>query len=339
LLVDNPVLVEALRGSVVESRHRGAIAVCDTEGAAYLTIGDVLTPVFPRSTAKPIQALPLVSSGAADHYGLTDQQLALACASHNGEAGHVAAIAAMLARADLDLTALECGAHWPLYQPAAHALVRAGASPTALHNNCSGQHAGFLCVAGQMAVDPRHYVEVDHPVQREASAALEAATGISLKAFATDGCSIPTYAVPLDRLACGFARLGTGHRLDPQRAAAARRLLDACMSHPWYLGGTARFCTTVIDRLKNRVLLKMGAEGVFGAALPELGFGIAVKCDDGGMRATEVIMATLLARLLPLSADDGAALEQLAWPAVRSCNNVEVGSLRPTAALTPDGSR
>jgi L-asparaginase II len=185
-----------------------------------------------------------------------------------------------------------------------------------------------------MAVDPKHYVDVDHPVQREATAALEAATGISLKAFATDGCSIPTYAVPLDRLACAFARLGTGHGLDPQRAAAARRLRNACMAHPWYLGGTGRFCTTVIDRLQSRVLLKMGAEGVFGAALPELGFGVAVKCDDGGMRAAEVIMAALLVRLLPLSAQDGAALEQLARPPVKSCNNVEVGALRPAAALT-----
>ena len=184
-----------------------------------------------------------------------------------------------------------------------------------------------------MAVDPKRYVDVDHPVQREATAALEAAVGIKLEAFATDGCSIPTYAVPLDRLACGFARIGAGHGLEAQRAAAAQRLFKACTAQPWYLGGTGRFCTTVMDRLKGRVLLKMGAEGVFGAALPELGLGIAIKCDDGGGRAAEVIMAVLLARLLPLSSDDGAALERFARPAVKSCNNVQVGALRPAAAL------
>jgi L-asparaginase II len=331
--VEDPVLVEALRGAVIESRHRGAVAVCDADGAARLTIGDAKMRVFPRSAAKPIQALPLVESGAADQFGLDDRQLALACASHNGEPGHIAVVEALLARSGHDVTALECGAHWPVHQPSAHALARAGAVPSALHNNCSGQHAGFLCLAGKIGVDGKGYVAPDHPVQREATAALEGLLGISLGRPEVDGCSIPTYAMPLDRLATAFARFCTGHGMQPQRAQAARRLLAACAAQPWYLAGTGRFCTTMLERLKGRVLTKIGAEGVLVAALPELGLGIAIKCDDGAGRAAEVIMATLIARLLPLSAAEEVALLPHIRPPIKNCNDVQIGALRPTSVL------
>src|SRR6185295_10373924 len=147
LKMGNPVLVEALRGALTESRHRGAVAVVDADGAAVLALGDVAQPVYPRSAVKPLQALPLVESGAADRYGFGDEELALACASHGGEPPHIAVAARMLSRAGLDVGALECGTHWPTQQSSAQALARAGAAPSALHNNCSGKHAGFLCVA------------------------------------------------------------------------------------------------------------------------------------------------------------------------------------------------
>src|SRR5262249_52779660 len=156
-------LVEVLRGSVVESRHRGAVAVADADGRAVLTLGDVERPVFPRSAVKVIQALPLLESGAADRFRLTDAQLALARAPPTGAADHVAAAQAMLAQARLDVTARRCGAHPPMHQPSATALYRAGAAPTALHNNCSGKHGGFLCLACALEADPRRYIEPDHP--------------------------------------------------------------------------------------------------------------------------------------------------------------------------------
>src|SRR5271169_479988 len=131
----NPILVEVLRGVLVESRHRGAVAVADADGGAVLAIGDVTTPIFPRSAVKALQALPLLETGAANALGFGDEELALACASHSGEPGHVAGVTRMLAKAGLDVSALACGAHWPLSQPAMVALARSG-EPSALHNNC-----------------------------------------------------------------------------------------------------------------------------------------------------------------------------------------------------------
>jgi L-asparaginase II len=329
----NPVLVEAIRGAAVESRHRGAVAVCDTEGGEYLAIGDVATPIYPRSAVKPFQALPLVESGAADDFDLGDKALAIACASHGGEAEHVAAVEAFLAGAGLDGSALECGAHWPLHQASARMLVREHKTPHALHNNCSGKHAGMLCLATKLGVDHRHYIGAEHPVQREVRATLEGMFDRKLDTHGIDGCSIPTYAVPLHNLARAFARFGTGRHIGPRRHAAARRLMACCGEHPFYLGGTDRFCTALLGGLQNRAFVKIGAEGVFGGVVPELGLGIAVKCDDGGQRAAEVVMAALLLRLMPLSSADGAFLESRARPPMKNWNGLVVGQLRPAEAL------
>lgn len=329
----NPELVEVTRGTTVESRHRGAVAVVDTQGSSVFSIGDIERPVFPRSAIKLVQALPLIESGAADRFALSDAQLALACASHNGEPDHVAMAASMLDRIGLDVDALECGPHLPLHQNSAHALIRAGKAPTALHNNCSGKHAGFLCVANAMNVNHRHYVDPTHPAQRAVKAAIEDVAGVSLDAFGIDGCSIPTYAIPLRRLAYAFARVGTGHGLARDRAAACTRLLNACFSEPWYFGGSGRFGTMVLERFRGRVFVKIGAEGVFSASLPELGLGIAGKCDDGGQRFAEVVLAALLIRLLSLSADDETALEPFVRPPIKNWRNEMVGALRPTPIL------
>ena len=324
-----------MRAAVVESRHCGAVAVVDAEGGAVLTLGEVDRPVFPRSAVKALQALRMIETGAADRYGFTDQELALACASHSGESGHVAAAQSMLARIGLDASALRCGAHPPMYGPSATALYRAGAEPTALHNNCSGKHSGFLCLACMLGADPRGYINPDHPVQREVKATIENVTGTSIPddRRAIDGCSVPTWAVPLKHLALGFARFGTGNSLAPERAKAAARLRAACTAHPWYVAGTGRFCTEVMQRLGTRAFVKVGAEGVYLGALPERGLGIAVKCDDGGARAAEVVMATLIMRFGALSKDEQAALDHLVRPTLRNWNGIAIGELRPTQAL------
>src|SRR4029077_1695263 len=203
----NPVLVEVVRGALTESRHRGAVAVVDADGATVLALGDVARSVYPRSAVTPLQALPLIESGAADRYGFGDQEIALACASHGGEAAHVEVARRILARAGLAAGALECGAHWPSHQPSSQALARSGGTLSALHNNCSGKHAGFLCVACAAGVEHRGYVKAGHSVQREVRRTLESLTGVGLTADACgiDGCSIPTWAVPLTALAHAFA--------------------------------------------------------------------------------------------------------------------------------------
>jgi len=331
----DPVLVEVMRGAVVESRHSGAVAVVDADGGAVLALGDVDRPVFPRSAVKALQALRMIETGAADRYGFTDQELALACASHSGESGHVAAAQSMLGRIGLDASALRCGAHPPMHVPSATALYRAGVEPTALHNNCSGKHSGFLCLACMLGADPRGYINPDHPVQREVKATIESVTGTSIPdgRRAIDGCSVPTWAVPLKHLALGFARFGTGNSLAPERAKAAARLRAACAAHPWYVAGTGRFCTEIMQRLGARAFVKVGAEGVYLGALPERGLGIAVKCDDGGARAAEVVMGVLIVRFGMLSEAECASLDHLVRPTLRNWNGIAIGELRPTEAL------
>jgi L-asparaginase II len=332
--MSNPVLVEVIRGPLVESRHRGAVAVLDAEGRTVISVGDVAAPVFPRSAIKALQGLPLVESGAAERYGFGDEALALACASHSGEPAHVAGVEQMLAQAGLSPAALRCGVHWPMAQTAAAAVARAG-GPSALHNNCSGKHAGFLCLACATGADTADYFRPDHPVQGYVRAVLEDFTGAALgeRVCAIDGCSVPTWAVPLDRLAHGFAKFGSGHGLTPERARAAARLREACARQPWFVAGTGRFCTEVMQHFGRRVFVKTGAEGVYCGALPEQGLGIAIKCDDGAGRAAQAIMAKLIARFLPLDAADRAALEPLVRPVLHNWNGFEVGAIRTTDAL------
>ena len=338
----NPILVEAWRGGAVESAHRGAVAVLDARGGQVLALGDIERPVFPRSAVKLLQALPLVASGAAERLGLDDAELALACASHNGEPAHVAAAAGMLAKAGLDAEALECGAHWPYREAFQREMAARGESPSALHNNCSGKHAGFVCLACHRAgITPlrdfaRGYVRPEHAVMREVSQALQAATGWDLarSAHGTDGCSIPTYAIPLRHLALAFARVATGQGLDADHARAAARLRRAVASAPFMVGGTDRFDTRVMQRLGERVCCKVGAEGVYCAALPQRGLGVALKIDDGNnARAAEVVMAALIEALVALDDGEAGFLRTLSAPVLRNWNGIEVGALRASDAL------
>ena len=342
--MSNPDLVHALRGGIVESFHRGALAIVDADGATVRALGDIERPVFPRSACKVLQALPLVESGAAEAFALTDEELALACASHGGEPRHVATAAAMLAKAGLDESALECGAHWPSFDGALKALARAGGEPGALHNNCSGKHAGFVCVGCMLAraqgqdarAFVRGYVQAGHPVMREITAALQAATGADLSQapVGTDGCSIPTYGIALRQLALAFARVATGVGLREGHARAARRLRQAVARAPFFVGGSARFDTRVMGALGERVFCKVGAEGVYCAALPEQGLGVAIKIDDGNnARAAEVAMAVVIEACVRLDDTERALLRSLSDLTLRNWNGIEVGALRASAQL------
>ncbi|TPL49431.1 asparaginase [Mesorhizobium sp. B2-4-6] len=331
----NPVLVEVTRGAVVESRHRGAVSVFDADGKAVWEIGDTERPVFPRSAVKAIQALPLVESGAADALGFGDRELALACASHSGEPAHVELASVMLARAGLDKTALECGAHWPSSHDATIALARAGGVPNALHNNCSGKHSGFLCTCVHSGIAHGGYVKAGHALQEMVRDAMQSVTGAmhDVDHCGTDGCSIPTYAVPLKSFAQGFARMATGRGFSPERARAAKRLISACMAEPFLVAGTGKADVALMQAAPGRIFVKTGAEGVYCAALPELGLGIALKCDDGAGRGAEAMIAAVLAKLLRGDESVAAKLTELAHPPVESRIGAKVGSLRPTAAL------
>jgi len=338
----NPVLVEAMRGGTRESEHRGAIVVVDGSGKRVVALGDVERQVFPRSAVKLLQAIPLVESGAADRLELDDQELAIACASHNGEPEHVAVVERMLAKAGLDAGALECGTHWPRLGPVAHALAAEHREPSALHNNCSGKHAGFLCLAcmlsggGHVRQYAKGYVAPRHPVMRAVTEALQATTGHDLAKAprGIDGCSIPTFAIPLDRLALAFAHVGAGSGLRPGHARAATRLRKAVAAHPFMAAGSDRFDTQVMTALGERVYCKVGAEGVFCAAFPERGVGVAIKIDDGNTaRAVEVAMAATIEALVELDHDEAALLRSLSELTLRNWKGIEVGALRATGEL------
>lgn len=325
---DHPVFVEALRGGHVESRHPIAFAIVDAEGRAVATRGDVERPVFPRSAIKVIQALPLVESGAADALGFTTAELALATASHNAEARHVEGARAMLAKVGRDETCLACGPQWPGREADRGRLHVEGRQPSRLHNNCSGKHAGFVCAACHQEMDPAGYERVDHPLHRQIAAALADVTGVDLSAMprGTDGCSIPTWAIPLRALAHGFAKLTTGVGLAPTRAAAAARLLAAARAEPFMIAGTGRTCTELIEVFDGRIYVKIGAEGVYVASLPELGLAVALKCADGAARAAEVAIATLVAHLTGRA--DDPALAPFLSQTLRDWNGAEVGAVR-----------
>lgn len=330
----NPVLVEVLRGGRLESAHRGAVTVVDARGSTLLAIGDVAAPVYPRSTVKPLQAMPLVASGAADRLGINEAELAIACGSHGGEPLHVATALSMLRKAGRDPGCLECGAHWPLDEPAARGLAARGEEPSALHNNCSGKHAGFICLACFRRIDPRGYVRPEHPVMREVTAALEAVTQVRLTALTPgiDGCSIPTFPLPLLSLAAAFARFGTGEGLPGDLASAAARLLQAVAAHPTMVAGPGRFDTRIIETTKAGLFIKSGAEGTACATIPAAGLGIAIKIDDGAGRAAQAAMAATLTRFAAryIDAEAQAALAEATAPILKNWNGFTVGCLKPT---------
>ncbi|MFA7413890.1 MAG: asparaginase [Rhizobium sp.] len=333
--MNNPVTVEVTRGNIVESRHRGIAVVVDGDGRVMLAAGDVDAGVFPRSACKAMQALPLVESGAADAFGFGNKELALACSSHNGEDEHVATAASMLSRAGRDVSTLECGSHWSFDQNTLIHQARTIDKPTALHNNCSGKHSGFICACCHMGHDPKGYVGYDHPLQAEIRSVMENLTGAALghDNCGTDGCSIPTYAVPLVALARGFGKMATGNGLEPVRAKASRRLMEACMAEPFYVAGTKRFCTKLMEVAPGKIFAKTGAEGVFCAVLPEKGISIAVKCEDGTTRAAEAMIAALLAKHFENDSAEQSALVAMANHSMFNWNGTHVGDIRVTDAL------
>ncbi len=333
--MSNPVLVEVTRGNLVESRHRGLVIAVDGDGRTVFSLGETDTAVFPRSACKAMQGLPLMESGAADAYGFGNRELALACSSHSGEPEHVELAAKMLAAAGLDVSALECGAHWSSDQRTLIGQARSLEAPTALHNNCSGKHSGFICACCHSGTEVKGYVGYEHPLQQEIRGTMESLTGAILGTdnCGVDGCSIPTYAVPLKGLAHGFAKMATGVGLGPERARASRRLIEACMAEPFYVAGTKRACTRLMKTAPGRIFAKTGAEGVFCAAIPEKGIAIALKCEDGTTRAAEAMVAATLARFFRDEPDLHAALMAQANHSMHNWNGIHVGDVRVTDAF------
>lgn len=325
--------VEVVRGGVVESRHRVHVAVCDAGGAVVASVGQTDGLTFYRSAAKPMQALPLVEEGVVDSLGLPVEELALCCASHEGEPEHVEGARSILARAGADESLLRCGAHAPFSASAARRLVEAGEDPGRIHNNCSGKHAGMIALAIHMGWDPADYHRPDHPVQRRMLDEVVRFSGVPADAIPTgvDGCGVVCFAVPLRDMARSFATFASA----AERGAPAARVVDAMTSAPFMVGGTDRTCTDVMTVAGDRVFVKLGAEGVYGAGVRASGLGVAIKVEDGGRRAVEVALVHVLHQLDVLSGPEVDSLRSHGRPSVSNTRGEIVGELRPAFDLEP----
>ncbi len=327
----NPVLVEITRGDLVESVHRGAVAISDARGHITFSLGDIGCPVYPRSSLKPIQALPLLESGAADAFGLSSEEIALACASHSGEPMHTTRVAAWLQKIGCSEDDLNCGPHPIRYEPVAEEMVIAGLKPTRIHNNCSGKHTGFLSVARHWNVATKGYQRIDHPVQQAVGKTLAELSGESEMPWGADGCTAPNFALPLSSLARALALMAAPDSLPDMRQRAVRRIVEAMQKHPELVGGTGRSDTILMRAAQRPLVTKAGAEGFYAAIVPDLGLGVALKIDDGASRAAETAMATILHKM-GLLRDDRAAMELVRAP-ILNTRDETVGERRAAPML------
>lgn len=324
-----PIAVVVRRGERIESEHRVAYAVAASDGRLLHVAGEVDRSIFPRSAIKPLQAIPLLESGAAERFAVSDRELALACASHSGEPEHVRLVQEWLARLGLDPSALECGAHPPLHGASAECLVARGRSPERVHNNCSGKHAGMITLARHLDVSVAGYSRADHPVQRRVADVLRAMTGLAeLAPPAVDGCGIPTFPVPLGSLAIAMARFAHPADLPTARAQACAKLQAAMRAYPHLVAGTDRPCTEIMTAAPQ-VLVKAGAEGVYAAWLPGRRLGVVLKVADGAGRAASVALLALLQALHALDASASAALAHRLRPELRNHAGEMVGRIEP----------
>ena len=302
-------MIELWRGGMLESLHQGHAVICGPDGIVQAW-GDPQAVIFPRSSCKMIQALPLIESGAAEAAGLSDAQLALACASHQGAHVHTDMVARWLADRGLAESDLRCGAHMPTDLIANRELTCSNTAPCQIHNNCSGKHAGFLTLTQHLKAGPE-YVDLDHPVQRAIRAAFEEVTGEPSPGYGIDGCSAPNFATTVHGLARAMAFFANASDAGDRRQRAAHRLTRAMAANPVLVAGEGRSCTALMRARGGRVAVKTGAEAVFVAIVPERGLGIALKIMDGATRASEAAIVALLLRLGVLDAAEPVVAKYL----------------------------
>ncbi len=326
------VLAVSRRDPVIESVHYGQVAAADPEGRLVAAWGDPAVPVVLRSCAKPLQALAVITSGAADRFGLEPRHLAICCASHSGSALHLQTVAEILDRLGLADLYLGCGVHWPSDRAEFDRLKRAGLSPGPLHNNCSGKHAGMLATALALGTRPEGYLDPVHPVQALIRRHLALLSGVDESSLVPlpDGCGAPTYALPLRSVARAFACLVSGQGLPEDLRQAVRRVTAATAGHPEMVQAEGGFNTVLLRETQGRVIAKGGAEGLFALGLKEEALGLAVKVSDGASRPwAPVVVALLNKRLEPLSPD----LAGLARAEQVNCHGTVVGRVEAHPAL------
>ena len=330
------LLVKVTRGGLVESTHRGALAVVDSEGGLLAAAGNPHCVAYLRSAAKPFQVLPTVAAGALDHFGLDEEALALMCASHHGTEAHVAIDQRILGAIGLDQSALRCGVHWPIDEAASRRLAQSGLEPDARHNNCSGKHAGMLTLSRLWGCEEDDYTLPEHPVQQAILDRLAELTSLPPAHihFAPDGCTVPAFALPLGRAALAFARL-----IDPSAPADCQRVVAAMQAYPHVVSNYGALDDTLMRAAgsSGAIVSKGGAEGYqgIGIRLPDgRSVGIALKMADGSPRAKGPVIYAVLKALSLVDPTTLARLEPLQRPPITNHRHQVVGEIRPVFTLT-----
>lgn len=337
--MEQPVLADVIRNGLVESRHRGAVAVVEPHGSVIRSGGNIDTNTFIRSTGKPLHMVPAIRSGLLEHFGFTTEELAVMVASHSGEPYHIALVESILAKAGLDRSQLRCGAHMPK-DPDVQ-LTLGARSPSVLHNNCSGQHAGLLAYSLLIGAQTGSYEALEHPAQKRMLSTLAEFSGISEVSIpnAVDGCSLPVFAIPLRSLAKTYAGLVNPSGFDDQTQSACRLVVRAMIEYPRAVAGkTKRLCKDLMITCAGKVIAKTGAEGVYCiGVLPcgvyPRGLGIAIKIDDGGERAVGPVVVETLGQLGLLTEVEEKCLRDWHTPAIRNHNGAVTGYIKPRSIL------
>lgn len=328
-------LVDVYRGGRVESSHFGHIAVVNSDGKLLYSLGDPQRLTYARSSAKPLQAIPVLETGAADHYELSEADISLCCASHSGEAQHTDRVLAILKRAGIEETCLQCGTHIPHSQDTYKSLIASGKELTSLYNNCSGKHTGMLVTAKHMGESLEDYYELSHPLQQRILKVISEVSEYPIEKIemGVDGCGVPVHSLPLDRWAYTYARMARPDALGEKRAAVVNRITTSMMRVPEMVGGTGRFCTDFMKEANGRLFGKAGAEAVYLIGDKVTGIGIAVKIEDGNARAAYPAALETLRQLGLMDEEQLTHIKQHYRPVLKNARQEDIGELVPSFTL------
>ena len=305
------IIAIAMRGGLLDMEYRGSIAVTDTEGRILFSLGDPRRVAFARSSAKPMQAIAAIESGAAEHYGLNQNEIAMIAASHSGQPHHLAIIRAMLEKAGLDESFLGCGPSYPLYLPEADRMKKQDIPPAPIYHNCSGKHTGMLLTAKFLGEDLSDYMLPDHPVQRRITALIGELCDYDPEKIilGCDGCGVPVHALPLFKFAQGFARMASPESIGGKRGEIAAQVTAAMTARPDIIAGTGRICTQLMGTFGDRLFAKAGADGYYAVGLIGKGIGITLKMSDGYAPVVPYAIFETLIQLGVITRDEAQAVE------------------------------
>ena len=336
--MDSEILATVIRGETIETIHRGHFIVIDGDGQTLASMGEPSTVTFFRSAAKAFQAIPFITSGAADAFSFTEDEIALAVASHSGEKMHVEIAARMLEKIGLGESDLRCGTHFPFYEPEEHRMIREGEKPTQLHNNCSGKHIAMLALAKHIGDDIKTYELPDSRVQKRILKCIADFTEIPENeiAIGIDGCAAPNFALPVAAMAKSFVNLLAPTKFPEPTQAACRRIVAAMLKYPELIGGTDRLDTMLMQAAPGKLISKVGADGVWlGGVLPSekhpTGLAIALKVEDGDDHRGRPVIAVEILRHLGILAEND--LPDLSPMPIKNRRGDVVGRVAPVATL------